>query len=106
MRQAAVAGVDPLRFDAMTVGEVLVCIEAYHERERQTLISRISSILRAFAKNGQAFKGLIDRGPSTREQVSAFANTIGKAKGSEGKKPMQTRSIKELARRWFWQDLE
>lgn len=58
MVQAAEAGISPLEFYAMTVGEVLVVIEGHHERERQNLISRISAILRAFQKKGDPYKGL------------------------------------------------
>lgn len=75
------AGVNPLVFDEMTVGEVVLMIEAHEERERQNLISRISAILRAFAKHGEAFKGLAKPG------------------ADNGPKKV---SYREAARRWLW----
>ena len=57
MVTVAAAGVPPLDFYQMTVGEVMIVVEGYHERERASLIGRIAAITRALSK-GDPLEGL------------------------------------------------
>lgn len=87
MVQAATAGVTPAEFYRLTLGEIFVAIEGYHERERQSLISRINSMMRALPpmfgkKGGDPYKGL---GVKTSE-----AATPG--------------SLRQAAAKWLWSD--
>ena len=79
------AGVDPLRLDEMTLAEALITIEAFNERERLNLLSRIGAILRALSKGSNPFKGLLKPGESGGKQKL---------------------SLNEATRRWFWAGLE
>jgi len=68
MISAAAAGITPDVFWCLTLGEVVIGIEGYHERERQSLIGRVNAILRALQKKGDPYKGLgVNRG---RKQMS------------------------------------
>lgn len=81
MIMAAAAGLTPLQVDELTLGEVIIVIEGYHERERLSLVSRINAVLRALSQKGDPFKGL----RSGLEQAAS-----------------RTLSLKEATRRWLW----
>ena len=73
MVDAATAGINPAEFYDLTIGEITVAIEGYHERERQSTIGRITAILRGLSKKGNPYQGL------TKVREEANASTIGKA---------------------------
>jgi len=79
MVTVAAAGVSPLEFYRMTVGEVMVVVEGYNERERASLIGRIAAITRALSK-GDPLEGL------------------------RGARRSAVKSIKSATQRWLWGD--
>lgn len=86
----------------MTLGEVIIAIEGYQERERQSLISRISSILRAFQRKGDPFKGLIKH-ESKPEDGRTSAMALRRLLGTGGKKPKTDDLLaKESKRKKLW----
>jgi hypothetical protein len=74
MEQALIAGVGVEEFYRLTLGEINHAINAYQERERQSLISRVSAVLRglgaAFAKKGRKFDAYEGLGVNTKQPVS------------------------------------
>lgn len=69
MLSAAVAGISPVDFYSLTIGEISIAIEAYHERERQSLVSRVSAVIRGLSTLGKKktdpFQGLGVKGKQT-----------------------------------------
>jgi len=74
MHLALMAGIGVEEFYRLTIGEVQIAIDAYHERERQTLISRISAVLRGvgpiFAKKGKRVDPYSGLGVSTHQATT------------------------------------
>jgi len=94
-------------FDDLTMDEIFLAVEAYNERENNTLISRINAVLRGLSqlnKNpSDPYKGLITRehkdlSPKESKHIAAVF------KGAEAK----TVSVKEVFRKakeaWLWRD--
>lgn len=103
----------------MTVGQIVTAMAAYHERENQTLISRVSAVVRGLSTLGSRkggrkadpFKGLLKRetkaqgGRPGQDMVSAFK---GAAKQQAGKAKQgavdQLRAARKTAKTlWFWE---
>ena len=84
MVAAATAGITPLDFYRMTVGEVSIAISGYNERERSSVIARVSEILRALRRNGDPYEGL-------KIASNAAANTTSWARNAVN---------------WLWDDKE
>lgn len=57
--QAAAAGIKPDEFWDLTLYEIQIAIAGHTEREKASIIGRITAIARAFAK-GDPLEGLID----------------------------------------------
>lgn len=53
MVDACAAGVGVEEFYRLTVGEIVVAIDGHQEREKQTLISRVNSVLRGLSTLGK-----------------------------------------------------
>lgn len=102
MVDAAEAGISPLEFYEMTLGEVLIAIEGHHERERKNLISRVNAVLRGLSQLGKKstdpFKGLLTpeerNGNGGSGQFEKMAKRVFKP--AEGNTLEQTNSAKEL----------
>lgn len=62
--QAAAAGVAPDQFWDLTLYEIQVAIAGYVEREKTSIIGRITAIARAFAK-GDPLEGLTEKTQKT-----------------------------------------
>lgn len=72
MVQAAAAGILPLDFYALTLGEIAVAIDGYRERERVSLIGRVSAICRALSK-GDPLQDLRSTGKQVRLSLKQAA---------------------------------
>lgn len=89
------------------MGDIFLTIEAHHEREKNTLISRINAVLRGLSQLGKnpsdPYKGLIERdhkslGPKESKHIAAVF------KGAESKKADVKEIFKKAKEAWLWRD--
>lgn len=99
MLRASVAGISPVDFWELTVGEILITLEAYNERERQSLINRISAILRSFSKRGDPYKGIIKPAEGGGSQAAAALLRKVSVKADPTAKPIDKATLA-----WIWSE--
>jgi len=91
------------------MGDIFLAIEAHHEREKNTLISRVNAVLRGLSQLGKnptdPYKGLIERGHG---EISAKESKHLAAvfKGAETKTASVKDIFKKAKENWFYRDEE
>lgn len=109
MVAAAEAGITPHAFYDLTLDEIMVAIEGYHERERQSLISRVNAVLRglgaAFSKTRtDPYKGLHKETEQKTDPAQFAHATRGIFKAAPGVMPENpvAKRFREAREAAFW----
>lgn len=98
----------PDAFDDLTLDEIYIAIAGYQERERKSLISRVSAVMRGLSagfgkKHTDPFKGLlkpdeISQSPKNERHLKAvFGGGIDNGRGLAD-------TLKAAKERWLWSE--
>jgi hypothetical protein len=104
-----VAGIQPWEFDDLTMGDIFLAIEAHHEREKNTLISRVNAVIRGLSQLGKnptdPYKGLIEKDHKSLSSTES-KHIAAVFKGAEARKTDVKAIFKKAKEAWLWRDEE